>query len=314
MVLPKKLKIFIIFLFLIIFCSKQSHTLENKILLKIDNEIITSVDIFEEIKFLKIFNPEANNLSESELFEISKNSILRDIIKKIEIMNFVDELKVEDKFLLSLIKRKYLNIEIDSFEDFENYLKKNNLNAKMIREKFTIEIMWNDLVYQKFNKKIIIDKDKIEKEILQNPRRDLQKEILLSEIVFSVNNKDEFKDKYEKILLDIENMGFKKTALIHSSSDTASNGGLIGWVKKDNLNKSITKIISDLQPGQLSNPIRTSSGFIILKLDDEREQTLEFNLNDKIQEVIRFKRNEQLSQFSNMYFNKLKKNLMIYGL
>ena len=314
MVLPKKFKIFIIFLFLIIFCTKQSHTLENRILLKIDNEIITSVDIFEEIKFLKIFNPEANNLSESELFEISKNSILRDIIKKIEIMNFVDELKVEDKFLLSLINRKYLNIEIDTFKDFENYLKKNNLNAKIIREKFTIEIMWNDLVYQKFNKKIIIDKDKIEKEILQNPRKDIQKEILLSEIVFNVNNKNEFKDKYEKILLDIENMGFKKTALIHSNSDTAPNGGLIGWVKKDNLNKSIAKIISDLQPGQLSKPIRTSSGFIMLKLDDEREQTLEFNLNDKIQEVIRFKRNEQLSQFSNMYFNKLKKNLMIYGL
>ena len=314
MVLPKKFKVFIIFLFLIIFCTKQSHTLENKILLKIDNEIITSVDIFEEIKFLKIFNPEANNLSESELFEISKNSILRDIIKKIEIMNFVDELKVEDKFLLSLINRKYLNIEIDTFKDFENYLKKNNLNAEIIREKFTIEIMWNDLVYQKFNKKIIIDKDKIEKEILQNPRKNIQKEILLSEIVFNVNNKNEFKDKYEKILLDIENMGFKKTALIHSNSDTASNGGLIGWVIKDNLNKSIAKVISDLQPGQLSKPIRTSSGFIMLKLDDEREQTLEFNLNDKIQEVIRFKRNEQLSQFSNMYFNKLKKNLMIYGL
>ena len=184
----------------------------------------------------------------------------------------------------------------------------------MIKEKFTIEIMWNDLIYQKFNKKIIIDKDKIKKEILQNPQKDLQKEILLSEIVFSVNNKDELQDKYEKILLDIENMGFKKTALIHSNSDTASNGGLIGWVKKDNLNKSIAKIISDLQPGQLSKPIRTSSGFIMLKLEDEREQTLEFNLNDKIQEVIRFKRNEQLSQFSSMYFNKLKKNLMIYGL
>ena len=314
MLLAKKFKTFIIFLSLIILSTTQSYTLENKILIKIDNEIITSIDIFEEIKFLKIFNPEANNLSESELFEISKNSILRDVIKKIEIMNFVNELKVEDKFLLNLINGKYLNIEINSFDEFENYLKKNNLNVKMIKEKFTIEIMWNDLIYQKFNKKIIIDKDKIKKEILQNPQKDLQKEILLSEIVFSVNNKDELQDKYEKILLDIENMGFKKTALIHSNSDTASNGGLIGWVKKDNLNKSITKIISDLQPGQLSNPIRTSSGFIILKLDDEREQTLEFNLNDKIQEVIRFKRNEQLSQFSNMYFNKLKKNLMIYGL
>ena len=114
--------------------------------------------------------------------------------------------------------------------------------------------------------------------------------------------------------LDIKNIGFKKTALIHSNSDTASNGGLIGWVKKDNLNKSIIKIITNLQPGQLSKPIRTSSGFIIIRLEDEREQILEFNLDDKIQEVVRFKRNEQLNQFSSMYFNKLKKNLMIYGL
>ena len=97
----------------------------------------------------------------------------------------------------------------------------------MIKEKLSIEIMWNDLIYQKFNKKIVIDKDKIEKEILKNPQKNLQKELLLSEIVFSVNTKGEFKDKYEKILLDIKNIGFKKTALIHSNSDTASNGGLI---------------------------------------------------------------------------------------
>ena len=47
-----------------------------------------------------------------------------------------------------------------------------------------------------------------------------------------LNNKMNFKNKYEKILLDIKKIGFKKTALIHSNSDTASNGGLIGWIKR----------------------------------------------------------------------------------
>ena len=83
---------------------KHSYGLENKILFKIENEIITTIDIFEEIKFLKKFNQETNNLSETELFEISKNSILRDKIKKIEIMNFVKELKVEEKYLTQFIK------------------------------------------------------------------------------------------------------------------------------------------------------------------------------------------------------------------
>ena len=314
MFLSKKLKIYFILFSFVILTFKHSYALENKILLKIDKEIVTTIDIFEEIKFLKIFNPEIDSLSETELFEISKNSIIRDKIKKIELMNFVEELKVEDKFLMSLLKRKYLDLEINSVKNFENYLKNNNLDIKMVIEKFTIEIMWNDLIYQKFNKSIVIDKEKIKKEILQKPQKNLQKELLLSEIVFSVNNKDEFKDKYEKILLDIKNIGFKKTAYIHSSSDTAANGGLIGWVKKDNLNKSIANIVSNLQPGEFSKPIRASSGFIMIKLEEEKDQVLEFNLDNKIDEVIRFKRNEQLNQFSSMYLNKLKKNLIIYGL
>ena len=60
---------------------KHSYGLENKILFKIENEIITTIDIFEEIKFLKKFNQETNNLSETELFEISKNSIMKEKIK-----------------------------------------------------------------------------------------------------------------------------------------------------------------------------------------------------------------------------------------
>ena len=92
MYFSKNLKIILLILSIIIFHIKALYAFENKILFKIENEIITSVDIYEEIKFLKIFNPEIENLNKSELFEISKNSILRDKIKKVEIMNYVYEL------------------------------------------------------------------------------------------------------------------------------------------------------------------------------------------------------------------------------
>ena len=312
--LPKKLKIFILSLTIYIFNFQNLIALENKILFKIDNEIVTTIDIFEEIKFLKTFNPEINSLSKKELFEISKNSILRDKIKKIEILRFVKELKVEDKFLLNLIKKKYLKTDINSLEKFDKYLEKNGLNNKMIKEKFAIELIWNDIIFQKFNEKVKIDKEKIKKEILKNSQKETQRELLLSEIVFNVTSKNEFEIKYKKILLDIEELGFKKTALIHSDSDTASSGGLIGWIKEDNLNQSIKKKISELQSGQFSKPIRTSSGFIIVKINDKRDYVSEFNLSDKINEVIRFKTNEQLNQFSNIYLNRLKKDLIIYDL
>ena len=309
-----KLKTLIIASLLIIFNIQNSNTIENKILFKIDNEIITTIDIYEEIKFLKIFNPEINNLEDAELFEISKNSILRDRIKKIEILEFVKELKVQDKFLLNLIKNKYSKTNIDTLEDFRIYLKKNNLDFNNVNEKLTIELIWNDLIYQKFNKKISIDKEKIKKELLENSKKERQREFLLSEIVFTENDKINFKKRYEEIISDMNNIGFKKTALKHSESDTASNGGLIGWIKEDNLNQNIKKIITELKTGQFSKPIRTSSGFMILKIEDEKEYLSEFNLADKMEEVIRFKTNDQLNQFSNMYFNKIKKDLIIYGL
>ena len=309
-----KLKTLIIASLFIIFNIQNSNTIENKILFKIDNEIITTIDIYDEIKFLRVFNPEINNLEDAELFEISKNSILRDRIKKIEILEFVKELKVQDKFLLNLIKNKYSKTNIDTLEDFRIYLKKNNLDFNNVNEKLTIELIWNDLIYQKFNKKISIDREKIKKELLQNSKKERQREFLLSEIVFTENDKINFKKKNKEIISDINNIGFKKTALKHSVSDTASNGGLIGWIKEDNLNQNIKKIIKELKTGQFSKPIRTSSGFMILKINDEREYLSEFNLADKMEEVIRFKTNDQLNQFSRMYFNKVKKDLIIYGL
>lgn len=314
MYLEKKLKIIFFILLIILFNIKNSIALENKILFKIDNEIITTIDIYEEIRFLKIFNPESNNLNEEELFEISKNSILRDKIKKIEIMKFIKELKTDDKFLLKFIKNRYSKMNINSLENFESLLRFNNLNVKNVKEKFYIELIWNDLIYQKFHDKVIIDKERIKNEILQNPKKEKQKELLLSEIMFIVNDKADFKNRYEKILLDIKNLGFKKAAILNSTSDTASNGGLIGWIKEDNLNQNIKDIIFELLPGQLSKPIRTSSGFIIIKIEDEKEYVTEFNLAKKIEEVVRFKTDDQLSQFSSMYFNKLKKDLVIYGL
>ena len=289
------------------FCNLQAF--ENKILFKIDNEIITTIDIYHEVKFLKIFNPQINELNDDEQLVVSKNSIIRDKIKKTEILNFVKEVKVEDKFLINLLKDKYSQIEFSSMVNFENYLKENDLNVKLIKEKFAIELIWNDLVFQKYNSKISIDKKKIKSEILNKPKKNLR-ELSISEIVFSVSKKSEFEKKYEEILNDIELTGFKNAALIHSVSDSASIGGYIGWIKEDNLNKNIRKKISNLKKGEFSKPILTSSGFLIIKVEDEKRYEIDFKLEKEITNIIQFKTNEQLNQFSRLYFNKVKKNVI----
>ncbi len=299
----------LIYFLLIFFIFFKLQALENKILFKIDNEIITTVDIFHEVKFLKIFNPQINDLNSEEQLVISKNSIIRDKIKKTEILNFVEEIKVEEKFLINLIKNKYSAINVDTMKNFEIYLKENDLNVNVIKEKFAIELIWNDLVFQKYNSKISIDKEKIKSEVLNKPKKNLR-ELSISEIIFNVSKKSEFKKKYGKIVEDIELTGFKNAALIHSDSDTASIGGYIGWIKEDNLNENIREKISNLKKGEFSKPILTSSGFLIIKVEDEKRYEIDFDLEKEIKNLIKFKTNEQLNQFSRLYFNKAKKNVI----
>ena len=300
--------LFISFL-LVFFNLCKLQALENKILFKIDNEIITTVDIYHEVKFLKIFNPQINDLSNEEQLDISKNSIIRDKIKKTEILSFVDEIKVEEKYLMNLLKTKYSQINVDTMKSFENYLLENDLNFELIKEKFSIELIWNDLVFQKYNSKISIDKEKIKSEVLKKPKKNLR-ELSISEIIFNVSKKSEFEKKYGKILKDIELTSFKNAALIHSVSDSASVGGYIGWVKEDNLNENIKDKISNLKIGEFSKPILTSSGFLIIKVEDEKKYEIDFNLDREIKNLIQFKTNEQLNQFSRLYFNKVKKDII----
>ena len=194
-------------------------------------------------------------------------------------------------------------------DDFEKDLELNGLDIEVIKEKLTIELIWNDLIFQKFNSKVSIDRNKIKKEVLNNSNKYLR-ELSISEIIFNISKKKDFEDKYSKILEDINLTGFKNAALIHSISDTASVGGYIGWVKEDNLNPTIKDSILDLKKGQFSKPILTSSGFIILKIEDEKEYKIDTNLNDEIKKLIMYKTNEQLNQFSRLYFNKIKKNII----
>ena len=144
---------------------------------------------------------------------------------------------------------------------------------------------------------------------MNKPKKNLR-ELSISEIIFNVSKKSEFEKKYGKIVEDIELTGFKNAALIHSDSDTASIGGYIGWIKEDNLNENIREKISNLKKGEFSKPILTSSGFLIIKVEDEKRYEIDFDLEKEIKNLIKFKTNEQLNQFSRLYFNKAKKNVI----
>jgi len=295
-------------IFLLSFHTSNLIAFENKIIVKINNEIITSIDIENEINYLKILNPQVNNLDKDKLMNIAKNSLIREKVKIITLLDIVDEIKVQDKYLNKIIESSYKKIGLNTYDQYKKYLKNNQLRIEYIINKISVEAIWNELIYKKFNSKVVINKDKIINEVKNNP--DIK--MLLSEIVFQVKNKNDLERKYKKIKNDIQSEGFENAALIHSISNSASSGGKIGWIDKNSLNDIINDALLDLKIGEYSTPILTQAGFVIIRINDiKKDKSNEQSIEKKVDDLVRIKTNQQLNQFSNMYLNKIKKDLTI---
>ena len=304
-----KKKILILLLLLMI---NQAQSIETKIIHNIQNEIITNIDIKNEFKYLIALNNSLKELDKKKILSISNESIIREKIKKIEILKNFKEIKINDEYSSILIKNIYSRINLKSLNEFEQYLKDYGLTINDIKTKTTIDALWNELIMQKYGAKININKSKIEEEILKNSKIQTR-EYQLSEIIFEVINKEEINKKYNEVVKSIDKEGFKNSAAIYSFSESAKIGGDIGWINENSLNENIKKNIKDLENGQITKPIILSNGIMILKLEDTKTSETTINVKEKLKKAINYERNRQLNQYSKIYYNKIKKNLNFDG-
>ena len=300
-------KIILIFFYSLIFFSNAT-AIENKILFKVNNEIITSIDILTELKYLGTINNDLNKMPKKQAFEIAKKSLIREKIKEIELKKIFKEIIIEDEFLNNLLVNHFESVEIKSIYDFEKYFLLLDISPNLIKKKISIEVMWNQFIFNKFNQNVKINKEIIKNELLT---KDKQKEYLLSEIFFTINENEILDKKTNLLEKEINDKGFSQTALIYSVSNTANKGGKLGWVKETIMSPKIKKIIKQIKINNYTKPIVLPGGFLILKIEDIRETDNDFDLNSEIDKIVRKKTNEQLNQFSNIYFNKVKKNITI---
>ncbi len=300
----------LIILILSLIYTNNIKALESKIVLKIENEIITTVDIENEKNYLKALNPKIKSLDENRLNLISKNSVIREKIKENEILKYVENIKLDEYFLNGLIRQRYSRLNLNNKDEFLNYIRNYNVDIKTIEKKISIEALWNQIIYQKFSKNVKIDKAELEKQIIKRNKEN-EKNLLLSEIVFKVNNKQDLNKKYNQIIKDIDNENFESAALEHSISDSSRVGGKLGWIKLNSLNKTINEELVDLKKGEITKPIFTPNGYLVLKIDDIKFIKTKYDKNTELNELIKTVTNQQLNQLSNIYFNKVKKNTNI---
>ncbi len=295
-------------LIILILIAPSNASMESHIVLKINNEIITNLDIEEEYRYLTTLNNDLKKLDKLSIMKISKNSVIREKIKKNEILKYYT-LDHTREYVNDVLQKLYLKLNIKNIDEFKNYLASNNLTLEDVKKKLEIELLWNDLIKNKFTQQININ-EKILKQKIKNDG--LNKKLItkydLSEILFQVSDQKKLINIIDDINKSVISSGFNNTANIYSVSDTAKFGGHIGWVDENQLSKNVIKLIKQLNIGEITEPIKVPTGFLILRINNKKEKKNNIDKNKILKELINYEKQKQYNQFSLIYYNKIKLN------
>ena len=300
------------FLFVLIFVLFNSTVFAKKnvfIIAKVNEKIITNLDIEKEASYLKILNPQLEKIEKDKILKISKNSLINEIIKKDETKKFFDynqKLNIADKIL----KDFQNSLGFKDKREFLSLLSKNKTySEEEIKEKLKIEFFWNRIILEKFNDLVKIDKQQLLKKI-ENINI-YKNEYQLSEIFFSKDKDLTLDEKIKKIKKSIKKIGFNNTASLFSNSESANVGGNIGWIPEESLSQKIIDELKNTKIGDYTDPIQFGSNFLILKIENKKQKKIQNDKEKMLDQMIEFETNKQLNQFSNIYFNKIKINYSI---
>ena len=308
MILNKK-TIFLILIFFL-FTNFSYSKIDLKIIMKINNQIVTSYDIEKESNYLLALNPKLNEINKNDLLKIAKKSMVKEMIRKSEILKY-KEINLDNPRNENILRNIMLNLDFSNQQQFESYLNDFDISIDDLRKKIGIENEWKNLVYSKYSTSIKIDKENLINQIERLSKEEFSIEYNLSEIVFIKNQNISLKDQSKKILESIEINGFENTANLYSISDSSKVGGKIGWVKKNNLSLEINNELENLKVNSYSDPIKIDNNYLILKINDIKEITVKVDKQKELDKMIMIETSKQLDKFSNIFYNKIKLNSVI---
>ena len=312
--MKNKLKITFIYLLSFFYFNLITTVIgtEVYIVLKIEDEIVTNLDVIKEKNYLIALNNSLSQINQNQLEILAKNSIIKEKIKKKELIKYYD-LEKASSILETLIIDLSKKLNFRNQEELDKYLLNFNLDIDEIKEKLKIETLWNQLIYDRFINQVSIDesklRDNLKTEIEYNSNQ--LYEYNLSEILYELNANETPEQKYNLIIANIEESGFKNASNFYSISESSKFGGEIGWINKTQLSKSILKEIEKIEVGKLTQAIQVGSNFMILKINDKRKINKKINFDEELKKLIIFEKNKQLNQLSLIYFNKIKQNIYI---
>ena len=303
-----KIKTCKIIFFYFVFLLTQANAITNKILLKVENEIITNYEV--KNKILTSLVLAGNEISQENINKLKKQALESLIENKLKIIE-LEKFKIKkDSNQINL----YLNsISGNDILALENKFKINNLDYNLFLEEIEIQTKWQNFIYLFYKGKIEINENSINNDIekIVKDKKNFQ-EYKISEIEINI----EENSNIDQIVLDLKNKikdeGFETAALNYSISSSSNNKGSLGWISSNSLSQEIFEILKKLNTGQISRPIKRQNSILFLKLDDVRTSKVEnINIEDLKKKMIDQKKNEMFNLYSKSHLSKLRNSVLI---
>ena len=280
-----RLKSLVLSILVILICFHNNDLEASiKIKYKIGDEIITNTDIINEKNYLIFLRPDLQNLSDNEILKIAENSLVREIIKKKEIKRVFKDLNNE-KIVNEVKKKLFMFKNVNSEVEFLKLLKGNTTDYKKIVEKMKYEAFWNELIFQKYNTLIRLDKEQLRINLKTKLSNDKKFEYNISEILFEIEKDENLESKYKKIIEYINLNDFKTAASRFSISNSANSGGKVGWIKETLLSENLNSILKKKSKNEITKPIKYPSGYLVLRMNDKKELKQEINFEKELKEL-----------------------------
>lgn len=290
------------------FTTNLASEIDNKIVVKVENEVITSYEIKNKIlTTLFLANQEINQSNVNKYKKSAIDQLILNRLKSIELSKY----KIKNNDIKT---SEYLNsISSNDIVGLIENFKKSGLSFDIYKKEIETHLMWQELIFKLYTDKINIDKSIIDNE-LNNflKKQSFIKEFKISEIEIISNNDQSDEIRIKEIQEEISNNGFSNTAIKFSISSSSQNFGDLGWINSKSLSENISKIISTMNIGEISSPIKRNNSILFLKLEDIKKTKTNNLDNDELRKkIINQKKNELYNLYSKSHLSKLRNTSFI---
>lgn len=161
-------------------------------------------------------------------------------------------------------------------EDVAADLRANGIDVETLRQQIRAEIAWQIMVSGRYRSRIRISDQQIATALERQTEAAAQPQFNLAEIVIEIRAVDGGEERAAQTVQAVygalsNGAPFPEVASQFSDAPSASRGGFTGWLSEASLRPQVLQIVRQLQPGQISNPIRVPGGFQIVAVVDKRE-------------------------------------------